>query len=76
MKVGGSVTAGLSQTFDADAVFMRDFTKFYQMPSVRLLKMALIFHDIYGSLGVVSRILTTLDIRERTKWADKYIKAI
>ncbi len=76
MKVGDSVTAGLSQTFDGDAVFMRDFTKLHQMPSDKLLKMALILHDIYGSLDVVYRILTTLDKREKTGWANSYIEAI
>ena len=76
MMVGESVTAGLSQVFDGDAIFIRDFTKLHQMKAEKLLKMAVILHDVYGSLDMVYRILTAHDKRKRSKYAAKYLKAV
>lgn len=76
MKVGDSVTAGLSQIFDGDAVFMRDFTQLHKMKPQQLMKMAVILHDVYESLDVVYRILLAHDKRKRTKYASRYIDAL
>lgn len=76
MMVGKSVTAGLSQVFDGDAIFIRDFTKLDHMKVDKLLKMAVILHDVYGSFDIVYRILIIHDKRKQSKYAAKYLKAL
>lgn len=71
LKVNGSVAAGLSQILDADAVFIRDPVKLHQVTSEQLLKLAIVLHDIYGSIDVAFRVLRTLDKRDHKNYASK-----
>jgi len=68
--------AGLSQLFWADAIFIKDFTKFDQLNSQSLKKLALILHDIYGSFDIVLRALMAHDVKTKLNLADKYLKAL
>ena len=76
MLVENSRTAGLSQIFDGDALFIRDFTKYDKTHPDRLLKSAIILHDLYHSLDVVYQLLDAFDRRRKTKLAAKYMAAI
>lgn len=57
----------------ADAVFIRDFTKFDRLSPQQLLKLAVILHDVYGSHDLVLRALMEYDDRENTGHADGYL---
>ncbi|MEA2708508.1 MAG: hypothetical protein QOF78_1109 [Phycisphaerales bacterium] len=61
MLVNDDVYAGLSQVFWADAVFVRDFTRFDLLPPAKLLKLATILHDVYGSYDVALHALAAHD---------------
>tara|TARA_B110000444_G_scaffold260253_1_gene306545 strand:- start:2086 stop:2934 length:849 start_codon:yes stop_codon:yes gene_type:complete len=76
MLVENSKTAGLSQIFDGDAVFIRDFTKYDKTHPDRLLKSAIILHDLYQSLDMVYQLLIAFDRRRRTNLAAKYLAKI
>jgi FkbM family methyltransferase len=49
--------AGLSQQLWADAIFIRDFTKFHLLSDLQLLKLATILHIVYRSYDIVLRLL-------------------
>lgn len=76
MMVENDIYKGLSQTFWADAVFIKDFTKFDQLSLLKLKKLALILHDVYGSLDIVLRALMAHDNKAKFNLADKYIKIV
>ena len=76
MIVENDIYKGLSQTFWADAIFIKDFTKFDQLSVLKLKKMALILHDVYGSMDIVLRALMAHDKKAKTNLAEKYIAAI
>ena len=61
MRINKDPYAGLSQVFWADSVFVRDFTRFDSLPAEKLLKLALILHDIYGSFDVALQALLSYD---------------
>lgn len=76
MKVGNDIHAGLNQIFWADAVFIRDFTKFDSLSPLQLKKIALILHDIYGSWDLALRALMAHDKKAKGKLSEKYQKAM
>jgi hypothetical protein len=63
MVLGNDIMNGLSQVFDSDVVFVRDFTRPDAMTSDQMLRMAMILHDIYGSYDVALRLLLEHDRR-------------
>lgn len=63
MVLGNDIMNGLSQVFDSDVVFVRDFTQPDAMTSLQMLRMAMILHDIYGSYDVALRLLQDHDRR-------------
>ncbi|OHC75917.1 MAG: methyltransferase FkbM [Rhodospirillales bacterium RIFCSPLOWO2_12_FULL_58_28] len=76
MLVDNDIHKGLGQIFWADAVFIRDFTKLDALSPLRLKKMALILHDIYGSCDLALRCLMACDGKMQNGLAEKYMKAL
>jgi len=74
LLVNNDIYNGISQVFWADAIFIKDFTKFDQLSSVSLKKMALILNDIYGSFDIVLRALMAVDTKAKSNLAEKYLK--
>lgn len=54
---------GLRQYLWADAVYVRDFMNFAQIPTERLAALAIILHDIYSSVDLCMVALTEIDRR-------------
>ncbi len=73
LAVNNDIYAGLSQAFWADAVFVRDFTKFDALDERDLHKTALILHDIYGSYDLALRALMASDAKTGGKLAETYL---
>ena len=61
LLINNDIRRELSQVTWADAVFVRNFTKFDQLDPVSLKKIALILHDIYGSIDLAFRALIACD---------------
>jgi FkbM family methyltransferase len=74
MLINNDARGQLSQVTYADAVFIKDFTKFDQLSLEGLKKIALILHDIYGSFDIVLRALMTFDSKAKSSLAEKYLK--
>lgn len=68
--------AGLSQLLWADAIFIRDFTRFDLLNPVQLLKIALILHDVYSSFDVALRALLTRDAMLGTRVGEAYLRKL
>lgn len=68
--------AGLSQLVWADAIFIRDFTRFDLLSPPQLLKIALILHDVYSSFDVALRALLTRDAMLGTQLAEVYLRKL
>ena len=72
--VNNDIHAGLSQAFEADAVYIRDFTRFGELSQHKLLKLAVILNDMYGSYDVAYEALATYDERAGTSLGEDYLK--
>ena len=74
LLVSNDIYKGLSQVFWADAIFIKDFTKFDRLSLEGLKKMALILNDIYGSIDIVLRALMAFDAKAKANLAKEYSK--
>jgi|GEM_PF-300012 len=72
----GDPTKGLSQVFWADALYLPDFTRWPTLPADRLLRIAWILNDVYGSLDMASWALRCRDAQLGTRLADDYHRAV
>jgi FkbM family methyltransferase len=72
LKVDNDIHKGFGQLFWADAVFIKDFTKFDQLSSLQLKKLGLILHDAYASFDVVLSALSEHDKKSSDKLAEGY----
>ena len=72
MVIDGDEFKDFSQVIWADAIFIKDFTKFDQLSSEKLKSLALILHDIYGSLDIALRALMAHDHKFMSKLATQY----
>jgi FkbM family methyltransferase len=70
--VRGDVHAPLSQVFWADVIFIKDITRLERLRPEQLLKLAIILHDVYGSVDVAHLMLQAYDRAARTVLAPKY----
>ena len=61
LLINDDIFRELSQVTYADAVFVKNFTKFDQLDPISLKKIALILHDIYGSIDLAFRALIACD---------------
>ena len=74
MTLNNDIRGQLSQVTYADAVFVKDFTKFDQLSSKQLKKIALILNDIYESFDIVLRGLMAYDTKTKSNFAEQYLK--
>lgn len=76
LLVNNNPHSPLRQIFWADAVFVRDFTRFDKLGDVELLKFAAILNDCYGSFDLALRALMELDRRQHSERARGYLSAL
>lgn len=76
LMVGNSPAGGLSQMLFADAVFVRDFTRLGVLSGPKLLKGAVVLHDIYRSYDLALLLLQEQDRRAGTAYASAYARAL
>lgn len=69
------VHSQLNQATFADAIFIKDFTKFHESNIEKLKKTALILNDVYGSYDLVVRALMAIDEKTKTtNYKQKYLE--
>lgn len=76
LVVGNNPYAGLGQLVWADAVFVRDFTRFETLTPEKLLKLALILHDVYRSFDLVLRALLVRDAMTGSRLGQAYLQKL
>ena len=64
-----------SQHLFADAVYIRPIASWTGLSSDRLIKLALILHQVYGSADFCSSLLAIYDRREGTDFFEQYVAA-
>ncbi|MDP6279615.1 MAG: FkbM family methyltransferase [Nitrospinota bacterium] len=64
----------LSQLLWADAVFVKDFTRFDEVTSGQLLKTAIVLHEVYLSPDLASRALDAYDRKEGSGLCKTYVE--
>ena len=74
MLVNNNIYSELSQATYADAIFIKDFTKFDQLDPEQLKKISLILNDIYVSFDIALRALMVCDAKNKSNYAEQYIK--
>jgi len=76
LVVNNDPYAGLSQLMWADAVFVRDFTRFEDLKPEKLLKLALILHDIFSSFDLALRALLVRDALVGSNLGQTYLQKL
>jgi FkbM family methyltransferase len=72
MLLNNDIYAGLSQAVQADAVYCRDLRRFSQLSAEKLMKLAVILHEVYGSYDLAYRALLAFD----ATLAERYLKEL
>lgn len=65
-----------SQLLWADAVYMKDFMNLDQLSTEKLLKLAIILHEIYGSFDTCAFVLQHYSRKANDGLSDKYLKQL
>jgi FkbM family methyltransferase len=68
--------AGLYQLIETDAVYVRNFDDFDQLPAGDLLKIARIAHDLWGSVDLTALALGCADSKAGSSRQNRYLNAI
>jgi len=76
LNINNDASAGVNQFMWADAVYIRDFRKFSELATEKLLKLAILTHDIYRSYDIALHCLTEYDKRMNTNLMVQYAHAI
>jgi FkbM family methyltransferase len=74
--VGNDPNQGLNQVLWSDAVYVRDFTRLDRIATDKLIKMAIVLNDVYGSFDLVTLALMELDRRLGSEIARDYMQKI
>ncbi len=61
ITLNGNVTAIGSQTLWADAVYVRDFTRLAELPAPKLVRLAALLHELYGSYDMAAHVMKHYD---------------
>lgn len=76
LVLNNDVNAAMSQTLWGDAIYLKDFMKFGELPSDKLLKLAAILHWNYHSIDVAAAALKAYDQKEGTNAFPTYIDSL
>ena len=69
-----NVSQAINQVLWSDAIFVKNFLNYDQTPPEKLLKLAVILHDVYGSYDLVHYILSEYDKHTSAKYAEWYLQ--
>ncbi len=72
MLINDDPYAGLNQVLEADAVYVRDFTRFEVLDDEQLTHLALVAHEVYRSYDLANLALNELDRRHQRGLALAY----
>jgi len=76
MIVNNNINEALSQVMWGDAIYVRDFMQFGELPPTALLKLAVILHENYQSCDVACFALETYDRKMGTGLQLRYLREL
>ena len=76
LLVNDDPNRGIRQFLWSDALYVRDFLDFQSVPEDKLLKLALMLHDLFQSCDLCLYILTEIDRRSSTGHAQRYLERL
>lgn len=74
--VEGNPYQSMSQLLWADAVYIKDFTRFDTLSPEMLLKTAVLLHEVYSSIDMVALALKAFDVKAGTRLCADYIEKV
>ncbi len=74
--VNNNINQSLSQVLWSDVIYVKNFLHYDQMPPGKLMKLAVILHDVYGSYDLVHYILQQYDKHTSSKCAEQYLRLL
>jgi hypothetical protein len=76
LVVNNDLYAGMSQQLWSDAVYVRPFVDFGELEAARLLKIAVLAHDLYQSYDLALLALQHLAAREGSERHIRYLERL
>ena len=76
LVVNDNVYAGLSQIIWTDALYVRDFTRFDELPADKLLRTAIVLHESYGSPDLANVALMAYDRKTGTDLSPRFLRDV
>jgi hypothetical protein len=67
---------GLSQMLWSEAIYVKSFLDFGRLDPAKLLKLAVILHEVYGSYDLCALALRHYDARQATAHAAAYVQRL
>jgi len=74
--VNNNISQALSQTLWADVIYVKNFMDYDRAPPGKLLKSAVILHDVYGSYDFVHYVLQQYNKHTSAKCAERYLQLL
>lgn len=74
--VNNNINQPISQSLWSDAIYVKNFLHYDQTPPEKLLKLAVILHEVYGSYDLVHYILSEYDKQTSAKYAERYLQSV
>lgn len=72
--LNNNIYEGLNQVLWTDAIYVKDFTKFSELSSENLIKIAIILNDLYNSFDLTALALHNIDVKEDTDFQQNYLE--
>jgi FkbM family methyltransferase len=76
LMMNGDPNAPISQMLWSDAVYVPDWNRLDRLEPERLLKLAALMHEIYGSIDLCHLVLATYDRQCATSHAERYFERL
>lgn len=71
-----NVNRALSQVLWADVIYVKNFMEYDRVSAEKLLKLAIILHDVYGSYDLVHYVLDCYDKQAKSQLASQYLSLL
>lgn len=76
LVIGNDANDPLSQVLSAEAVYVRDFAALDSLPAEKLLKLALVLHEVYGSYDLTALALRHFDLQTEGGLWPAYVRRL
>ena len=76
LVVNNNINVPLSQVLWADAIYVKNFMNYDHIPAGKLLKLAIILHDVHSSYDLAHYVLQHYDKQTKSNWAQQYLSLL